>query len=898
MQHSNFTTLQQSNALCTNYNNQMTAKEIRQTYLDFFKSKQHQIVPLAPIVVKNDPTLMFTNAGMNQFKDLFLGEAAIKYPRVADTQRCLRVSGKHNDLEEVGIDTYHHTMFEMLGNWSFGDYFKKEAIAWSWELLTEVYKIPKDQLYVSIFEGDDAEGLPRDTEAFEIWKQFVPEDRIILGNKKDNFWEMGDTGPCGPCSEIHVDCRPLAEREAVSGKSLVNADHPQVIEIWNNVFMQFNRLKDGSLQPLPAQHVDTGMGFERLVRVLQGKTSNYDSDVFQPLIQFISEKSGFEYTSSAEPGDKGWNEAVAMRVMADHIRAISFVIADGQLPSNNKAGYVIRRILRRAVRYAYTFLNLKEPFLNQLVPVLAEQFKGVFDELYLQKDFVQKVVLEEEVSFLRTLATGIQRFEKYETQSIIDGNFAFELYDTFGFPIDLTELMAREKGWTVDMEGFNKALEEQKNRSRAATAVDTGDWVIVNEDNETEFVGYDLTEIETQILKYRKVSAKGKEQYQIVLRQTPFYAESGGQVGDTGRLEDHSRQFWVEITDTKKENGVIVHYTDTLPADVEGNFWAVIDEDKRILTEDNHSATHLLHAALKKVLGNHVNQKGSLVNANNLRFDFSHFAKISEEDLAEIEQIVNQKIRANIPLKEQRNVPYQEAISSGVTALFGEKYGDYVRVITFDDHYSKELCGGTHVKATGQIGYFKIIAESAVAAGVRRIEAITADKAEQFIIQQNNEINQIKGLLKGTQNISAAVQALIDENAKLKKEVEKGILAKAGNMKQEIADQATNINGVNFIATHVDLPNADAVKNLAFEVKVLVPNLYLVLTTLIDEKPGITVMIAENIVSENLNAAKIVRELGKEIQGGGGGQPFYATAGGKNAAGLPQVLEKAKQFLS
>jgi len=876
----------------------MTAKEIRQTYLDFFKSKHHHIVASAPIVVKNDPTLMFTNAGMNQFKDLFLGEAAIKYARVADTQRCLRVSGKHNDLEEVGIDTYHHTMFEMLGNWSFGDYFKKEAIAWSWELLTEVYKIPKDQLYVSIFEGDEKEGLPRDTEAFELWKQFVPEDRIILGNKKDNFWEMGDTGPCGPCSEIHVDCRPSAEREAISGKELVNADHPQVIEIWNNVFMQFNRLKDGSLKPLPAQHVDTGMGFERLVRVLQGKSSNYDSDVFQPLIQFISEKSGFDYVGSSEPGESGWNEAVAMRVMADHIRAISFVIADGQLPSNNKAGYVIRRILRRAVRYAYTFLNLKEPFLNQLVPVLADQFKGVFDELFLQKDFVQKVVLEEEVSFLRTLATGIQRFERYEVETTIDGNFAFELYDTFGFPIDLTELMAREKGLTVDMEGFNKALEAQKNRSRAATAIDTGDWVIVNDDNDTEFIGYDFTEIETEILKYRKVSAKGKEQYQIVLRQTPFYAESGGQVGDTGRLEDHSRQFWVEITDTKKENGVIVHYTDTLPTDVEGKFWAVINEDLRVLTEDNHSATHLLHAALKKVLGTHVNQKGSLVNADNLRFDFSHFAKVSEADLAQIEHIVNQKIRENISLKEQRNVPYEEAITSGVTALFGEKYGDFVRVITFDDHFSKELCGGTHVKATGQIGYFKIISESAVAAGVRRIEAITARKAEQFIVNQSNEVSQLKNLLKGNQNISVAVQNLLDENARLKKEVEKNNLAKAGDMKQEIANKAELVNGVNFIAAHVNLSNAEAVKNLAFEIKALVPDLYLVLTTLIDDKPGITVMIAENKVSDELNAAKIVRELGKEIQGGGGGQPFYATAGGKNAEGLRNVLIRAKEFLT
>ncbi|HKG05336.1 MAG TPA: alanine--tRNA ligase, partial [Pedobacter sp.] len=614
----------------------MTAKEIRQAFLKYFESKQHHIVSSAPIVVKNDPTLMFTNAGMNQFKDLFLGEAPIKYPRVADTQRCLRVSGKHNDLEEVGIDTYHHTMFEMLGNWSFGDYFKKEAISWSWELLTEVYKIPKDQLYVTIFEGDEKEGLPKDTEAYDLWKQFVPEDRIILGNKKDNFWEMGDMGPCGPCSEIHVDCRPTDERNAIDGKALVNADHPQVIEIWNNVFMQFNRLKDGSLQPLPAQHVDTGMGFERLVRVLQQKTSNYDTDVFQPLIQHIAQYAGIAYGTDEKTD-------IAMRVMADHIRAISFVIADGQLPSNNKAGYVIRRILRRAVRYAYTFLNLKEPFLNQLIPVLAKQFEGVFEELVLQQDFVQKVVLEEEISFLRTLAAGIQRFDNYtkkqadflmsenaidpeksfedqwvhsilKDQMVISGEFAFELNDTYGFPIDLTELMAREKRWFVDMEEYQKALLKQKERSRAATAVDTGDWILVNPDLEVEFVGYDDAEAETEIIKYRKVTAKGREQYQIVLSKTPFYAESGGQVGDTGRLEDHSRLFFVDITDTRKENGIIVHYTDTLPGDVEGQFWAVIDEDKRLLSQDNHTATHLLHAALKKVLGTHVNQKGSLVN--------------------------------------------------------------------------------------------------------------------------------------------------------------------------------------------------------------------------------------------------------------------------------------------
>jgi alanyl-tRNA synthetase len=899
----------------------MTAKEIRTAFLEFFKSKAHHIVSSAPIVVKNDPTLMFTNAGMNQFKDLFLGEAPVKYNRVADTQRCLRVSGKHNDLEEVGIDTYHHTMFEMLGNWSFGDYFKEEAIAWSWELLTEVYHIPKDKLYVSVFEGDEKEGLPRDEEAFEIWKKYVPEDRIILGNKKDNFWEMGDMGPCGPCSEIHVDCRTDEERAQVSGKSLVNADHPQVIEIWNNVFMQFNRLKDGSLQPLPAKHVDTGMGFERLVRVLQGKASNYDTDVFQPLIQFIAVRSGKVYGADEKTD-------IAMRVMADHIRAISFVIADGQLPANSKAGYVIRRILRRAVRYAYTFLDLKEPFLNQLVPVLAEQFEGVFDELAAQKDFVQKVVLEEEVSFLRTLATGIQRFESYtkkqaeflmsenaidpeksfedqwvysilKDQMVISGDFAFELNDTYGFPIDLTELMAREKRWSVDMEEYGKALLKQKERSRAATAIDTGDWVLVKPDLEVEFVGYDDFEAETEIIKYRKVVSKGKEQYQIVLSKTPFYAESGGQVGDTGRLEDHSRMFFVEITDTKKENGVIVHFTDTLPEDLEGSFWAVIDEDKRLLSQDNHTATHLLHAALKKILGPHVNQKGSLVNSDYLRFDFSHFAKISEEELARIEHLVNQKIRENIPLKEQRYVPYEQAISSGVTALFGEKYGDLVRIITFDDHFSKELCGGTHVQATGQIGYFKIISESAVAAGVRRIEAITADKAEAFVLDQNKAINELRALLKGSKDVVSAVQGLLEENAKLRKEAEKGIVEQANNLKNKIVHHMKTIKGITFVASHVDLPTADAVKNLAYSIADMVDNMFLVFTTLIDDKPGITVMLSENLVKEKgFNASNIVRELAKDIQGGGGGQPFYATAGGKNKEGLSLVLPKAEKLLS
>ena len=869
----------------------MTAKEIRQAFLSFFESKQHHIVSSAPIVVKNDPTLMFTNAGMNQFKDLFLGEAAIKYARVTDTQRCLRVSGKHNDLEEVGIDTYHHTMFEMLGNWSFGDYFKKDAIAWSWELLTEVYKIPKEKLYVTYFEGDEKEGLEKDQEAYDLWKQYVDESHILPGNKKDNFWEMGDTGPCGPCSEIHVDCRTDEEKALVDGATLVNADHPQVIEIWNNVFMQFNRLKDGSLQSLPAKHVDTGMGFERLVRVLQEKSSNYDTDVFQPMIQFIAEKSGIKY---------GTNEKtdIAMRVMADHIRAISFVIADGQLPSNNKAGYVIRRILRRAVRYAYTFLNFKEPFLNQLVPLLAEQFKGVFDELISQQDFVQKVVLEEEVSFLRTLSTGIQRFEKYQaTDNKVEGSFAFELSDTFGFPIDLTELMAREKGWSVDLEAYEQALKKQKDESRAATAIDTGDWVTVNSDDQSEFVGYDDLEIETEILKYRKVKAKGKEQYQIVLRQTPFYAESGGQVGDKGRLEDHSRQFWIDITDTKKENGLTVHFADILPDNLEGKFWAVVDEDKRVLTEDNHSATHLLHAALKQVLGNHVNQKGSLVNADYLRFDFSHFAKVTDEELAQIEVIVNQKIRQNIKLKEQRNVPYQDAIQSGVTALFGEKYGDFVRMITFDDHFSKELCGGTHVKATGQIGSFKIISESAVAAGVRRIEAITADKAEQYFLEQRKELGHLKALLNGSKDLSASVQALLDENAKLKKEIEKSTLERVNTLKHEIVHHVRGINGINLIAKHIDLQSADAIKNLAFSLKDMVDNLFLVFTTEIEGKPGITVMLSDHLVKKGMNASNIVRELGKEIQGGGGGQPFYATAGGKNSEGLKIVLEKAESFI-
>ncbi|WP_164126900.1 alanine--tRNA ligase [Sphingobacterium luzhongxinii] len=869
----------------------MTSREIREAFLEFFKNRSHHIVPSAPVVVKNDPTLMFTNAGMNQFKDLFLGEAVVKYSRIADTQRCLRVSGKHNDLEEVGIDTYHHTLFEMLGNWSFGDYFKKEAIAWAWELFTSVYKLDKDRLYVTIFEGDDSEGLVRDQEAYDFWKEFIAEDRILLGNKKDNFWEMGDMGPCGPCSEIHYDMRTDEERTNQKGQELVNADHPQVIEVWNLVFMQFNRLKNGTLEPLPAKHVDTGMGFERLVRAIQGKTSNYDTDVFQPLISFIAEKSGIAYGAD-EKSD------VAMRVLSDHIRAVSFAIADGQLPSNNKAGYVIRRILRRAVRYAYTFLNFKQPFFHELVPVLAGQFKGVFDELYQQQDFVEKVVLEEEISFLRTLTTGIQRFENYtEGHQVIDGEFAFELFDTYGFPIDLTELLAREKGLAVDMEAFDRALQIQKERSRAATVIDTGDWIVVNEEDDIEFVGYDSLQANTEILKYRKVSAKGKDQFQLVLSVTPFYAEGGGQVGDSGLLIS-ARGEKIKVTDTKKENGLIVHFVDQLPEEIDTTFEAQVDVAKRIDTASNHSATHLLHAALKEVLGEHVNQKGSLVSADILRFDISHFAKITYEEIKAVEDIVNAKIRANIPLKEEREVPYQEAVNSGVTALFGEKYGDYVRVITFDDQYSKELCGGTHVKATGQIGFFKIVSESAVAAGVRRIEAITGTKAAAVIREHFELFQHMKEILNNPKDFVSAVTKIMEENGSLKKEIDNFLKERSLSLKNELNEKLEVINGINFLATQVDLPTADAVKTLAYALKGAMNNLFVVLGASIDGKPSLTVVVSEELVKERgLNAGAIVRDLAKDIQGGGGGQPFFATAGGKDISGLAKAIGRAKDFI-
>lgn len=870
----------------------MTSREIREAFLAFFKDKGHQIVPSAPVIVKNDPTLMFTNAGMNQFKDLFLGDAQPKYPRVADTQRCLRVSGKHNDLEEVGIDTYHHTLFEMLGNWSFGDYFKREAIAWSWELITDVYGIDKDRLYVTVFEGDSLDGLSTDAEAYDLWKGVIAEDRILLGNKKDNFWEMGDTGPCGPCSEIHIDCRTDAERRAVDGKTLVNADHPQVIEIWNLVFMQFDRQKDGTLKPLPAKHVDTGMGFERLVRVIQGKTSNYDTDIFQPLIRYTADRAGLRY-GHREQTD------IAMRVLADHIRAISFAIADGQLPANNKAGYVIRRILRRAVRYAYTFLGFKEPFLHELVPLLAQQFEGVFDELPAQREFVQKVILEEEQSFLRTLVTGVQRFEAYAADHrLIAGDFAFELYDTFGFPIDLTDLLAREKGLRVDMVGFQEALEVQKKRSRKATAVDADDWTVLQAGEMVDFVGYDQLECQTEILKYRKITNKGKVQYQLVLAATPFYAEGGGQVGDTGVLVAEASGESIPIVDTKKENGLVVHFTTALPAQLQGVFNAKVAVEKRLDTERNHSATHLLHAALKEVLGDHVSQKGSLVNADYLRFDFSHFAKVSDEEIYRVEQIVNTRIRENIVLQEERDVPFQRAIDAGVTALFGEKYGEYVRIVTFDEDFSRELCGGTHVRATGEIGFFKIVAENAVAAGVRRIEAITGWGAEQFIHEQTNIVGRFRELLNNPKDFVTALDKLLEENSLLRKEVERAIADKALHLKAELVSKVENIDGVNFIAQQVDLPNADGVKTLAYALKGYIDNLFLVLGSVSNGKPMLTVVISENLVNDKgLNAGTIIRELAKEIGGGGGGQPFYATAGGKDVGGLSSALERARDFV-
>ncbi len=878
----------------------MEANKVRQTFLDFFKSKGHQIVPSAPMVVKNDPTLMFNNSGMAPFKDLFLGNAPIKYPRVADTQKCLRVSGKHNDLEEVGVDTYHHTMFEMLGNWSFGDYFKKEAISWAWELLTEVYKIDKSRLYVTVFEGSPEEGLDFDQEAFNIWKQFIPVERILKGNKKDNFWEMGDTGPCGPCSEIHYDGRTPEEIAKVQGALRVNKDDPQVIEIWNNVFMEFERKADDSLVKLPKQHVDTGMGFERLVRVLQGKQSNYDTDVFTPLLNRIEELSGLKYKSENENTDISKAQLtvnIAMRVIADHIRAISFSIADGQLPSNAGAGYVIRRILRRAIRYGYQSLNLKESFMCQLVDTLAKQMGQAFPELNSQKILIEKVIKEEETAFYRTLEKGIDRLLKVNK---LTGEIVFELYDTYGFPLDLTQLIARERGVEVDVEGFNKCMQEQKDRSRAATAIDTGDWIVVegrkSEESGRAFVGYKTLESEVKIIQYRKVKAKGKEQYQLVLDQTPFYAESGGQVGDTGVMESINER--IIITDTKKENGIFIHFADRLPENVTPAFIAKVNAEKRHLTENNHSATHLLHAALRQVLGTHVEQKGSLVNDEYLRFDFSHFSKVTDEEILRIEAIVNQKIRENIP-SNIREMSLEDARKTGAMALFGEKYGETVRVVTFDKNYSIELCGGTHVAATGQIGLFKIVSESAVAAGIRRMEAITSVKAEEFVNHQAALVQEVKSLLKNPKDIVKSLQGLMDQNAELQKQVEQLLREKAKTIKSELLAKQQTINGINFIAERIDLDSADAIKDLSFELRNQVNDLFMVLGANIKGKPSLSIIISDNLVKDKkLNAGTIVREIAKEIQGSGGGQPFYATAGGNDAQGIGKALEKAKNYLN
>ncbi len=906
----------------------MDSGTIRKKFLDFFERKGHLIVPSAPLVLKNDPALVFTNSGMVQFKDFFLGNATPRNKRVADTQKCLRVSGKHNDLEDVGHDTYHHTMFEMLGNWSFGDYFKKEAIAWAWELLTEVYKLPKDRLYVSVFGGDKDDNLSLDQEAFDLWKSFVEVDRIILGNKKDNFWEMADVGPCGPCSEIHIDLRPESEVKKKPGKELVNNDHPQVVEIWNLVFMEFERSwnpqKGGSnalmqfdlstnntdkkareklrseltvLKPLPAKNVDTGMGFERLSMAIQQKTSNYDTDVFAPMINFIANEAGVVY------GQDGKKD-IAIRVMADHIRAVSFAIADGQLPSNTGAGYVIRRILRRAVRYGFSYLNFKEAFIHRLVPILAEQLKEAFPELFQQMDYVGRVVHEEENSFLRTLEKGLKRMETIQSEikeSTITGEIAFELYDTFGFPLDLTSLIARERGLSVDELGFKEEMQKQKSRSKSAAAKETGDWVIVNEIDKVEFVGYEFVESTSKLARYRKIKLKDKELYQLVLDKTPFYAESGGQVGDTGFIITSRGEKFI-VLDTKKENDTIVHTLLQSPEDGvfhEDQVKAVVNTSRRRLIMCNHSATHLLHAALRQVLGKHVEQKGSLVNEKVLRFDFSHFAAMTDEEIKKVEIIVNQKVRENIQLNEQRNVPIEKAKTLGAMALFGEKYGDFVRVITFDPKFSVELCGGTHVSATGQIGLFKILAESSVAAGVRRIEAVTAEGAEQFVNEEIGLLNEVKAILKNSKDVASAAKTLVEEKHLLEKKLEVLHQQQANLLKAELATKAINTNGHTLILARVSVPNADVLKNIAYALRNQFGDLLMVLAAEVDGKPQVAVMVGEVLEkTKKFHAGNMVKELAREIDGGGGGQPFFATAGGKNLAGLDKVLEKAKMLIN
>ncbi len=871
----------------------MNSKQIRQTFLDFFASKEHTIVPSAPMVVKNDPTLMFTNAGMNQFKDIFLGNSPANYPRIADSQKCLRVSGKHNDLEEVGHDTYHHTMFEMLGNWSFGNYFKKEAIDWAWELLVDVYKIPVDKLYVTIFEGDEKDGVPMDTEAHDLWFKYLPEDRILKGNKKDNFWEMGDSGPCGPCSEIHVDIRNEEDKVKIAGRDLVNEGHPQVIEIWNLVFIQFNRKANGQLEELPAKHVDTGMGFERLCMVIQGKQSNYDTDVFQNVITEIGYLAGKRYGTD-EKSD------IAMRVIADHLRAISFAITDGQLPSNNKAGYVIRRILRRAVRYGYTFLGFRKPFIHQLVKVLTENMGGAFPELVKQQELVVNVIREEEDSFLRTLETGIKLLDtiiddtKKKNGTEVDGNVAFELYDTFGFPLDLTELILREQGLTVNRAGFELAMEAQKNRSRSATQLETGDWIELQQAEGVGFVGYDTLETKIKIKRYRKVKGKKGEFYQLVFNTTPFYAESGGQVGDSGTIEANGKK--TEIFDTVKENNLTVHLSRELPASPEAVFTAVVNLKNRRLTENNHTATHLLDHALREILGPHIEQKGSLVSPDSLRFDFNHFQKVTEDELVRIQYRVNELIRANEKRDEHREVPIAEAEKMGAIALFGEKYGDHVRVIKFGE--SVELCGGCHVEFTGTIGQFVILSEGSISAGVRRIEAITADKADEYINNHLKSLKEVTALFNNPADLKGTVEELLAKYNTLAKQVEAFEKESAGKIKKELLLQVEAVNGINFLAQQIKVDNAAIIKDIAFQLKGEVENLFLVLAAEIDGKANVHVMISENLVKERvLNAGIIIRELAKAVSGGGGGQAFYATAGGKEPSGIPLLLTNARKLI-
>lgn len=877
----------------------MKSQELRSKFLSFFESKQHQIVPSAPMVMKNDPTLLFTNAGMNQFKEYFLGNANPKHTRLTDSQKCLRVSGKHNDLEEVGKDTYHHTMFEMLGNWSIGDYFKDEAIAWAWEFFVDILKIDKDNLYVTIFEGDKNDGLEKDQEAYDLWKRHISEDRILLGNKKDNFWEMGDQGPCGPCSEIHIDLRTNEERAAVSGYSLVNADHPQVVEIWNNVFMEFNRKADGSLEKLPAQHVDTGMGFERLCMAMQGVTSNYDTDVFTPLIRKVEEITGLKYTDNTVQNitEQQNKINIAIRVVVDHVRAVAFAIADGQLPSNTGAGYVIRRILRRAIRYGFTFLDTKEPFIYKLIDVLAAQMGTFFPEIIAQKGLVENVIKEEEASFLRTLEQGLHLLDQVigkTTSKVVDGTKAFELYDTFGFPIDLTALILREKGLELDEKGFETAMNEQKTRSRAASEVSTDDWTLLIKGNVEQFVGYDQLENEVKITRYRKIdSKKDGKLFQLVLDATPFYPEGGGQVGDNGMLISANES--IAIIDTKKENNLILHIVRELPTNVEGSFIAKVDVDARKQSMANHSATHLLHQALRTILGTHVEQKGSLVAPTHLRFDFSHFAKVTEEELLAVEDFVNNRIHEQLPLIERRSIPFNQAVEEGAMALFGEKYGDEVRAIRFGE--SMELCGGTHVQNTADIWQFKIVSEGAVAAGIRRIEAITNKAAKAFYADQENTLKELKAVLKNPQDTLKAVVSLQDENAKLKKQVEQLLKEKAKNVKGELKTQIQLVNDVAFLAVEVDL-DATGAKDLAYELGSELTNLYVVLGSVTDDKPMLTCYVSKEIVeTKGLNAGQIVRELGKYIQGGGGGQAFFATAGGKNPDGMKEAISHAIDYL-